>query len=408
MRRGPARNFTDQGSPSLAAPVQALRRRLVGHAFPPDAALRRERNVGEDCVPGQRRHRIGIGLGARPRRNAKEASLGIDGAQFARCVRLDPRDVVAHGPDLPAIEALGWNQHGKIRLAAGGREGRSNVGLLLLSVLVRRALHTEDEHVLGHPALVASDVRSDAQRETLFPEQCIAAVTGAVAPDLARLGKMHDVLGVVTRPRDILLPRRQRSADRVHAGHNAFGVLVNLGKDRSPDPRHDAHIHDGVGRVGQLHANLRHRRADRPHRIGQHVHRPSAHGAAEESLQLLAHHIRIFPVVGRAGVVFREGADEGPVLDPCNIIGRGTGIEATWPELFIQPKKGACIDQLLAKHLVLSVAAVDPMNMIRLRQVSHLFDPADEVLIGCWRRYNGVAGHRLELPQRIKIPRTAQ
>ena len=37
----------------------------------------------------------------------------------------------------------------------------------------------ENQHVLGQPALLVSHDRGDAQRETLFAEQRIAAVAGA-------------------------------------------------------------------------------------------------------------------------------------------------------------------------------------------------------------------------------------
>jgi hypothetical protein len=43
--------------------------------------------------------------------------------------------------------------------------------------------------VLGHPAFVARDVGGDAQGEALLAQQRVAAVAGAVGPDLARLGK---------------------------------------------------------------------------------------------------------------------------------------------------------------------------------------------------------------------------
>ena len=48
--------------------------------------------------------------------------------------------------------------------------------------------------MLGEPAFVAAHHRRDAQREALLAEQRVAAVARAVRPDLARLGKVHDVL----------------------------------------------------------------------------------------------------------------------------------------------------------------------------------------------------------------------
>ena len=42
-------------------------------------------------------------------------------------------------------------------------------------------------------------------------------------------------------------PGLERHADRVHAGHDALHVLVDLGEDRCADTSHDAHLRDDVG-----------------------------------------------------------------------------------------------------------------------------------------------------------------
>ncbi len=89
----------------------------------------------------------------------------------------------------------GRDEHGEVGLAAGGGEGGGDVGLLALGVL-----DAEDEHVLGHPALVPGHGGGDAQGEALLAEQGIAAVAGAVAPDLARLGEVDDVFLLVAGP----------------------------------------------------------------------------------------------------------------------------------------------------------------------------------------------------------------
>src|SRR6266851_4471932 len=126
-----------------------------------------------------------------------------------------PIYVVADGPDLPAVEAFGRDHHGEVGLAAGGGEGGGNVGLFLCSIGADGGFNSEDEHVLGHPALVAGDVGGDAQGKALLAEEGVAAVARAVAPDLAGLGEVDDVLLVVAGPGNILLSRRQRRTDRV-------------------------------------------------------------------------------------------------------------------------------------------------------------------------------------------------
>src|SRR4030095_5352320 len=112
---------------------------------------------------------------------------------------------VSHGPDLPAFETCGRNQHRKICFAAGAGKGCSDVSLLAL-----RIFYADDEHMLGHPAFITGDVRSDAQRETFLAEQCVPTVAGTVRPDLANLRKMNDVLFVVARPGNILFAVRER------------------------------------------------------------------------------------------------------------------------------------------------------------------------------------------------------
>jgi hypothetical protein len=64
--------------------------------------------------------------------------------------------------------------------------------------------------VLGHPALVARNVGGDAQGEALFAQQRIAAIAGAVAPDLARFREVDDVLLFVAGPSNVFLAGLER------------------------------------------------------------------------------------------------------------------------------------------------------------------------------------------------------
>ena len=93
-----------------------------------------EGDVGEDGVGAQGGHGVGVGLVAGAGRDAEEAGFRVDGAQLAGGVRLDPGDVVADGPDLPALEAGGWDEHGEVGLAAGGGEGGGDIGFLGVAV----------------------------------------------------------------------------------------------------------------------------------------------------------------------------------------------------------------------------------------------------------------------------------
>jgi hypothetical protein len=230
--------------PVVALPVDRVRRRLAVHALPPDVAVIRERDVGEDRVGLDRFHRRRIGRVGGAGRHPEVTGLGIDGVDLAVGAGLDPGDVIADRRHLPTLvlESLRRHHHGEVGLAAGAREGRGNVGFLAL-----RVRDPHDQHVLREPALVAGHVRGDAQRQALFAQQRVAAVARTVGPDLARLGKMHDVLFVgIARPRHVRLPVGQGGTDRVHAGHEVAVLAEHV--DRTPaHARHDAHVDHHVG-----------------------------------------------------------------------------------------------------------------------------------------------------------------
>ena len=267
--------------------------------------------------------------------------------QAAISVRLDPRDVVADGVNFPAFEAFGRNEHGKIGLAARARKRCRDVGLFAF-----RILDADDQHVLGHPAFVTRNVRRNAQRKTLLAQQGVPAISRSVRPNFANLGKVTDVLFVVTRPRHVLLAGFERRAYAVHARHDAFVVFIDLRINRHADARHNPHVHDDVGRVSELHAYLRHRRSDGTHAERQHVHRASAHRTVEHFLQTTAHRKWLFPIVGWASRIFRERADEGAIFNARHIRRMRARVIATRPKLFVELDKRAALDHLGLEHLV--------------------------------------------------------
>ena len=83
---------------------------------------------------------------------------------------------------------------------------------------------------------------------------------------------MDDVLLVVAGPGDVFVSGTEGRADGVHAGDYALLIFVDLGEDGGSDAGHDAHVDDGVGRVSELYADLRHGGADGAHGVGEHVH----------------------------------------------------------------------------------------------------------------------------------------
>ena len=178
-----------------------------------------------------------------------------------------------------------------------------------------------------HPTFIARDVRGNPERKAFLAQQRIAAIAGAIRPDFAGLGKVNDVLLRVAWPGNIFLAGSQRSAHAMDAGHHALLVFIDFFENIDPDASHDSHIHDYVRRIGELHTDLRHRTAHWPHAEGQHVHGSSLHAAVEFLLQLAAHGVGIFPIVGGPGIVLRQRTDKRPVFHPGHVRRRRSGPE---------------------------------------------------------------------------------
>ena len=359
-----------------ASPCQSIAdaRRLVGHPFPPHVALGRERGVREDRRALDRAHRVRVGGVAGARCDAEEAGLGIDRVQATVAAAPHPGDVVADRLDLPARQRR--HEHREVGLAAGRREGARDV---VRDAFGRRQL--EDQHVLGQPALVAGEHRGDAQGEALLAEQRVAPVAGAERPDLARLGEVGDRrLFGVARPRHIGVPGLERCADRVHARHERAVGAERV--ERALDAGHDAHARGGVGRVGQLHADLRRRGAERSHREGHHVHRAAAHRAAETVAQLGAQGLGLAPVVRGPRVV--DARDVGALLDPCDIARVGACEERVGPQCLVERGERACFDEDRREAPSLCVGAVAPHDVVGCEQRLPLGHPVEQrAVLGC-------------------------
>ena len=187
------------------------------------------------------------------------------------------------------------------------------------------------------------------------------------------------LLLVVARPGDVDLARLERRADRVHARHE-LPVAEHL-ESRSAGPGHDAHAQGDVGRVGDLHADVGERRAERAHAEGHHVHRPAPHRAREQLPEAGPHLRRVLPVVGRPGVGLAFGAHEGPVLDAGDVARVGCRPVRAGALGRIELDERARLDQLLAQQLVLLVCPFEPVDGIRLAEGDHLVHPPQEPLI---------------------------
>ena len=282
--------------PGVVLPVGDSGWSFLGHAFPPDVAFRCEGGVGEDGVAPHGAHGVEVCFVAGEGGDAEEAGLGVDGVELAVGAVLHPADVVTNGFGFPAWD--GWDEHGEVGFAAGGRECGGDVFGFVLWVG-----EFENEHVLGEPAVVAGHDGSNAKSETLFAEEGVAAVAGTEALDFAGFGEVHDVFVVgVAWPGDIFLAGCKWGADGVHAGNPlivAEGVECALAH-----AGHDAHADGNVGAVGELHADVCDGGTEWAHAEGHDVHHAAAHGAGVELLHFGAHLVGVAPVVVGACVDF--------------------------------------------------------------------------------------------------------
>jgi len=285
---------------------------------------------------------------------------------------------VADRGDPPARIRKGRRRldHGEVGLAAGAGERRGDERGLGVGVG-----DPHDQHVLGEPAVVATHRGRNAQCETLLAEQSVAAVAAAVRPDRTLLGEVHDVLHLgVARPRHICVACGERRADGVHA-RDEHAVVAEGVEHGSAHPGHDLHVHRHIGRVGDLHTDLRDRRADRTHAEGDHVHRAPLHRAGEQLLQDLLHLVGIGPVVGGSGVGASAAADVGAILDASDIAGVGPGEEAVRPVLVVQASERAGLDEFSGEVVVLLHGAVAPVDLVGRAESDHFVDPASKGVI---------------------------
>ena len=145
---------------------------------------------------------------------------------------------------------------------------------------------------------------------------------------------------------------------------------------------HDAHVQHHVDAVGQFHADLAERRTDRPHREGNHVHGAAAHRTAENLGRFRVRLFRIFPVVGRTGVLFIVATDESLVFHPRHIE-RVRAMVETPRELFlVQPQDFPGCARFIFKLLLLLLRTVNPDDLVRQAQGSHFLDPVSQNHVG--------------------------
>ena len=152
-------------------------------------------------------------------------------------------------------------------------------------------------------------------------------------------------------------------------------------KHGSADARHDPHVDDDVRRVGQLHADLRHRRADRPHAERQHVHRAAAHAAVEQAPSACgASRTGSSQLFVGPAPSFESEQMKVRSSTRATSLGVGARVVTAGPKFFVELDEGAARDHLGIErsHLLRSRP---PSEWRRAWSARHLLDPSQQVLV---------------------------
>ena len=251
--------------------------------------------------------------------------------------------------------------------------------------------------MLGHPALITRHGGGDAQGEALLAQEGVAAVAGAVGPDLAGLREVGDVLRLIAWPRHIgagiAVSIDERVAHRMHGRHE-ISPLPDLLERRGAHAGHDLHVDHDVRRVRELDTELGDVRAERAHRERDDVHWTSAHAAFEEALQDPLHLDGVHPVVRGTSVGLELRADVRAALDAGDVTRGGACQERVGAQFGVESHEHAAVDHLLGESIPLGLGAVTPNDLIGLGECGDLFNPLEQLLVARRRVLQAGNGHR--------------
>ena len=344
--------------PTIAFPVQAFLGRRAVLAFPPHIAIRCERDVCKNRVVADRGHGVRVGLVVGAGHHAEVTRLRINCIQPSVRTRLHPCDVIADGPDFPAFEMRRRDHHGDIGLAGGTEEGSRDVSLFAL-----RRFDADDQHVFGEPAFAAAQPGTDAECQTFFAEQDVAAIIRAYGDDRIVVRKVADEAVVRVNIEHAMQPAVEM-----------FAVL-QLGVGDIAHARHDAHAERDVNGVGEFDSHFRHWRTRRAHQVGHDVHRAAAHPAGTQGAQLVIHLGRMRPVVRRSRFFAAGCANESRLFGTRDVI-RVRAMQITAGKLFlVQADQDALRDRFIGKQLLFFLRTVAPEDLVRLTKLGGFPDP---------------------------------
>ena len=355
--------------PGLALPVESMLRRILIQALPPNGiVIQILHHVGKDGALLGGNQSVGIGLHVSAGGNAEEAVLRVDGPQAAVGALAHPSDIIANGPNLVALLliALRRNQHGQVGLAAGRREGGGHILLLALGIL-----DAQDQHMLGHPALVFAQVRGDTESEALFAQQNVSAVAGVYRDNGIVLREVHDI--------SLLSVNVAFAVEAL----NPIGAVAQGIPNLLSHSGHDGHVQHNVNRIGELHADFGQRRTYRTHGIRNDIHSAALVAAAGNVIQHFISLFRIHPVVGGARILFLFGADHGAVLYTGHVVNSGAVQIAARQLLLIQLMHFASGTSFGTQGLQLLLGTVNPYQLVGLHELFHLVNPSKNRLVCC-------------------------
>ena len=292
--------------------------------------------------------------------------LGVNSPKSAVLTYTKPSNIVAYAPNLVALLAVNFrrNEHSKVGLTASGGECSGDVFLFAV-----RILYAENEHVLSHPALLASQVGSNTKRKALLAQETVSAVTGVYGPDGVVLGEVADVTVFLVN-----VSLGVKALDEVSALAQSLQYIIAYAG-------HDQHVQHHVDRVGQLNAILGKGRSNDAHGVGDYVHGTALHGAGIELGELCVALLGVHPVIDVSRILLFRGTNKSSSLNASHVVDGGSVQIAVGKKLLIQLNHFARGARLGAQSLRLLVRAVDPDDLVGLRHGSHFVDPIQDKLV---------------------------
>ena len=214
-----------------------------------------------------------------------------------------------------------------------------------------------------HPAFVSAEVGSDTESEALLTEKYVSAVAGVDGPDCVIFGEMNNVSVVFVHVCSCM-----ETLDEV-------AVFADTFKYVETDAGHDEHVKHDIDRVGKFNTVFCEVTADDTHGVGDDVHCFACIATSVKFGQLSVAFLRIHPVVGCTCVLFSAGADEGTVLNTCDVVESGM-VKITTGELFlIEFEHFAACASFSSELFSLFFATVDENDFFGLYELDHFIHP---------------------------------